>query len=845
MSQHTASPPSGQYPVLPLRTEVQLPGHTAPLEIGREASVRAIEAASRDDNLLVVVPQTNPSIRDPQQRDLVEIGVLAEIVQVVKHSPGRFTAVMRFKERVRVDAVVATDPFLVATVSPLVQTSSVTAEKLAALTRTTREYLAAVVTDAQHGPGSADGSKDSEGGDKPKKRETKPKDDKSRLREQTPSAAQILALTDPDQVVEAAVPFCELERDDLLALLIETDPALRLQRVLPQLERRATVLRLKADIGAELEGDSARHHREKVLRDRMRQIQEELGEADENAELDELRVKVDESKMPDEVRAAARKQLSRMSQMQSASPEYTIARTYVEHLVELPFGVLTEDEIDVSAARAILEAEHAGLEKIKKRILEFIAVRKLAPHKHGPILLLAGPPGVGKTSLGRSIAAALGRKYVRASLGGVRDEAEIRGHRRTYIGALPGRIISSLKKAGSMNPVFVLDEIDKLASDMRGDPAAALLEVLDPEQNKEFVDHYIEVPVDLSKVMFIATANQLDSIPSALYDRMELIELPGYTAAEKLAIAKRHLVPKQTAEHGIEKDRLEIPDATLVETIHGWTREAGVRNLEREIAALCRSAAVEMANHIGEVGADTGPVVQITPDKLADLLGPQKFEYDAAERRPQVGVVTGLAWTPTGGDVMFIEVRVLPAISKGGGDLRLTGQMGEVMRESAQAAMTWVRSNATRLGIDHDRILASDIHIHLPQGAIKKDGPSAGVALTCAIVSALTGRPIRNDVAITGEVNLRGRAMAVGGIKEKVLGAHRAGIKIVFMPERNEKDTLDIPADIKAEVELRFVTRVDDVIAVALGDAPPKGEAVPPIPPPPTAAVGRGVNLPS
>jgi ATP-dependent Lon protease len=842
MSQHTASPPSGQYPVLPLRTEVQLPGHTAPLEIGREASVRAIEAASRDDNLLVVVPQTNPSIRDPQQRDLVEIGVLAELVQVVKHSPGRFTAVMKFKERVRVEAIVSSDPFLVATVSPVVPTHSVPADKLAALTRTAREYLAAVAADAQTAA-TAPAGKD-EGEDKGKKPPAKPKDEKARMREQAPSAAQILAMTDPDQIVEAAVPYVELERDDLVALLVETDPARRLERVVPQLERRATVLRLRADIGAELEGSSARTHREKVLRDRMRQIQEELGEADDNAELDELRTKVDDSKMPDEVRAAARKQLSRMSQMQPSSPEYTIARTYVENLIDLPFGVFTEDQIDVSAARAILEAEHSGLDKVKKRILEFLAVRKLAPDKHGPILLLAGPPGVGKTSLGRSIAAALGRKYVRASLGGVRDEAEIRGHRRTYIGALPGRIISSLKKAGSMNPVFVLDEIDKLASDMRGDPAAALLEVLDPEQNKEFVDHYIEVPVDLTKVMFIATANQLDSIPGPLFDRMELIEIPGYTANEKLAIAKNHLLPKQTAEHGIEKDKLEIPDATLSAVIDGWTREAGVRNLEREIAGLCRSAAVELAS--GPGGAAEAPPVAITPDKLSDILGPQKFEHDAAERRPQVGVVTGLAWTPVGGDVMFIEVRVLPAVSKGGGgDLRLTGQMGEVMRESAMAALTWVRSNAARLGIDHDKILTSDIHVHLPQGAIKKDGPSAGVALTCAIVSALTGRPIRNDVAITGEVNLRGRAMPVGGIKEKVLGAHRAGIKIVFMPERNEKDTLDIPADIKADIELRFMSRVDDVIDVALGEAPPRGESVPPIPPPPTAVASQPARLPS
>jgi ATP-dependent Lon protease len=565
----------------------------------------------------------------------------------------------------------------------------------------------------------------------------------------------------------------------------------------------------------------------------MRQIQEELGEADENAELDELRTKIDESKMPDEVRAAARKQLSRMGQMQPSSPEFTIARTYVENLVEIPWGIITEDQIDVPVARALLEAEHSGLDKVKKRILEFIAVRKLAPNRHGPILLFVGPPGVGKTSLGRSIAAALGRKYVRASLGGVRDEAEIRGHRRTYIGALPGRIVTNLKKAGSMNPVFVLDEIDKLASDMRGDPAAALLEVLDPEQNKDFVDHYVEVAVDLSKVMFICTANNIDSIPGPLLDRMELIEIPGYTANEKLAIAKNHLLPKQLAEHGIEKGRMVVDDETLLQTIHGWTREAGVRNLEREIAGLCRAAAVEIAS---EEGKD---VVTIDPARLPDVLGPQKFESDVSERKPQVGVITGLAWTPTGGDIMFIEARVLP----GKGELRLTGQLGDVMRESAQAAMSWVRTNAAKLGIESERIASTDLHIHLPQGAVKKDGPSAGVALTVAIVSALTGRTIRHDVAITGEVNLRGRSMAVGGIKEKVLAAHRAGIKVVFLPERNRKDTIDIPAEVRDQLDLRFISKVDEALDITLGEAPPKGESVPPMPPPPTATVGTPAQL--
>jgi len=806
MSKHTET--AGQYPVIPLRTEVQLPGHVGPLEIGREASVRAIEAATRDDNLIVIIPQRNPAVRDPGQKDLHEIGVRAEIVQVVKHSPGRFTTVMRFLERVHIDALVATEPFLVASVSKLQSTSSATAEQLIATTSKVRDYLLAVVTDAQ--------AKEAAGKEKEGK---EPRGELTR--------AQVQAIVDPDKLVDAAVPYLELERDDLTNLLIETDTMKRLERIIPSLERQATVLRLKADIGAELEGESSRNHRERVLRDRMRQIQEELGEQDDNAEIDELRKKIDDSKMSDEVRQVARKQLARMSQMASSSPEYNIARTYVENLLEIPWNVYTEDRLDVSAARAILEAEHSGLEKVKRRILEFLAVRKLAPNKHGPILLLVGPPGVGKTSLGRSIASSLGRKYVRISLGGVRDEAEIRGHRRTYIGALPGRIVAGLKKAGSMNPVFVLDEIDKLAADMRGDPAAAMLEVLDPEQNKDFVDHYVEVPVDLSKVMFICTANQLDTISQPLLDRMETVELSGYTTVEKLAIAKNHLLPKQLAEHGIGKDQLDVGDDVLEEIIHSYTREAGVRNLEREIAAVCRGAAVRVAE-----GATS---VRMTKDMLEEMLGPPRFVSDTAERKPEVGVITGLAWTPVGGDIMFIECRTYP----GKGEVRLTGQMGDVMKESAQAAVSWVRANAARLGIDHEKIATSDLHIHLPQGAIKKDGPSAGVALTCAVASVFTKRPVRNDVAITGEIDLRGNALPIGGVKEKVLAAHRAGIKIVFLPERNRKDTIDIPEEIRNELDIRFMTKIDDALAVALADAPPTPEPEPAIPPP-TAPSGRG-----
>jgi len=833
MPSPTSPQTHGQFPVLPLRTEMHLPGRVASLEIGREASIRAVEAAARDDNQLVVIPQRDPELRDVAPRDLVEVGVLAEIVSVIKHSPSRFTAVLRFTRRVKIDGIVASEPFLVAAVSPLVTRSSVPAERLDADSAKARDWLTTLISDA-HASREAK-EKEAKEGKEGREKEGKDKDPARPHDSAREALAALAAVTDPDLVVDHAAPYLDLKRDELLAILLETDSAKRLARVLPALERRATVLRLKGEIGAELEGTTSVNHREKVLRDRMRQITEELGEADENAEVDDLRTKVDAAKLPDEVRAVCKKQLARMAGMATASPEFSIARTYVETLLDIPFGKTTEDRIDVAAARVILEAEHAGLDKVKKRILEFLAVRKLAPGKQGPILLLVGPPGVGKTSLGRSIAQSLGRKYIRASLGGVRDEAEIRGHRRTYIGALPGRIINGLKKAGSMNPVFVLDEIDKMTADMRGDPAAAMLEVLDPEQNKEFTDHYVEVPVDLSKVMFIATANSLDSIPGPLLDRMEIIELPGYTAVEKLAIAVRHLVPKQLAEHGIEKDKLTFDDETLREVIHGWTREAGVRNLEREIAALCRSAAVKIAS--GDAS-----LVHLTPAELPEILGPAKFSSDQINRKPEVGVITGLAWTPVGGDVMFIETRKY----QGKGELRLTGQLGDVMKESATAAHSWVRSNAARLGIDQDHIANTDLHVHLPQGGVKKDGPSAGVALTVALVSTLSGKPIRNDIAITGEVDLRGNALPVGGIKEKLLAAHRAGIKIAFIPARNEKDLVDIPAEIRNELDIRFMNKVDDALAVALAPVPPVTEPPPSSMPPPTSP-GRpvGDQLPS
>ncbi|MBT8491947.1 MAG: endopeptidase La, partial [Deltaproteobacteria bacterium] len=612
-------------------------------------------------------------------------------------------------------------------------------------------------------------------------------------------------VDDPDDLVDLAAGQLDLDDEAKLALLTEIDILERVGLVLPVLSHKHEVVLRKAEIHDEVVDETARSTREMLLRDRMRAIREELGESDET-EVEELRTKVLESKMPDAARQAALKQLRRMADMSSSSAEYNIANTYVNWLLDVPFGRIDKDTIDVQGARAILDADHAGLERVKKRIVEFIAVRKLAPDKRGPILCFVGPPGVGKTSLARSIATALGREYVRISLGGVRDDAEIRGHRRTYVGALPGRIISGLKKAGSMNPVFVLDELDKLSANARGgDPASAMLEVLDPEQNKEFVDHYVEVPVDVSKVMFIATANGLDSIPAPLRDRIEIIEITGYSEREKHEIARRHLLRKQLAEHGLEDDQLIMTDEAVDAVIDGYTREAGVRNLERELASVCRYAAVSITD-----GAESP--IHVDAANLEEILGPRKFIHEAANLHPEVGVVTGLSWTPVGGKVLFLEAKTMP----GKGKIRVTGQLGDIMMESAQTALSWVKSNAQRLGIDLTILDKLDLHVHAPEGAVKKDGPSAGVAMAIALTSVFTGKPARAKVAVTGEITLRGRVLPVGGIKSKLLAAHRAGVKTVLIPERNQKDLPEVPESVLADLEVIPISRVGEAIERAL-----------------------------
>jgi len=581
----------------------------------------------------------------------------------------------------------------------------------------------------------------------------------------------------------------------------------RLRRLLVLLQRKVELIKVKQKIDSQVREEFSKHQREAVLRQKLKAIQDELGEGEDASDLDAFEEKIKAAQMPEEVAKTARKQLERLKQMAQSSAEYTVQRTYLEWLVELPWNKQTDDRLELEQARTILDSDHYDLKQVKKRILEYLAVRKLAPGKKGPILCLAGPPGVGKTSLGKSIARSLGREFIRISLGGVRDEAEIRGHRRTYIGALPGRIIQGMRRVGTKNPVFMLDEIDKLGADFRGDPSAALLEVLDPEQNSTFSDHYLEVTFDLSNVIFIATANMLDPIPPALLDRMEVLEIPGYTREEKLEIARRHLVPKQIAEHGLTDQQIVLTNESLTTIIEQYTREAGVRNLEREVANVIRGVAVKIAEA-------TPYDINVTAESVADLLGPQKYYSEVAERTEIPGVATGLAWTAAGGDILFIEASGM----SGKGQLILTGQLGDVMKESARAGLSWVRTHVEELGITTD-FEKTDIHLHVPAGGVSKDGPSAGVAITLALVSLLTGRRVRGDVAMTGEITLRGTVLPVGGIKEKVLAAHRAGVKRVLLPERNRKDIVDIPETVRQDMELSFVKKIDEVLELALEDA--------------------------
>ena len=768
-------PEAKSLPLLSLRNLVLFPGAVMPVEIGRLSSLRLIESLPGKGVHLLVGTQKDADVEEPAGADLYGICVEGEVVRIVKAAENRVTAVLRGIERRRVTGFVQEKPFLVASYEPLVEIRKdpIEIDGLGMAVYDVAKQLIAI------SPDSPD------------------------------EAAQILDQNkDPARLGDITAATVDLSAEERASLLVEVDVAERLRRLLVLLQRKVELIKVKQKIDTQVREEFSKHQREAVLRQKLKAIQDELGEGEDGGDLDTFEEKIKSSGMSEETAKVARKQLDRLRQMAQSSAEYTVQRTYLEWLVELPWTKQTVDTLDLEQARNVLDSDHYDLQKVKKRMLEYLAVRKLAPGKKGPILCLVGPPGVGKTSLGKSIARSLSREFIRVSLGGVRDEAEIRGHRRTYIGALPGRVIQGMRRVATKNPVFMLDEIDKLGSDFRGDPAAALLEVLDPEQNHSFSDHYLEVNFDLANVIFIATANTLETIPPALLDRMEVLEIPGYTGEEKLEIAKRHLAPKQVSEHGLTNEQIIFDDETLTTIIEQYTREAGVRNLEREVANVIRGIAVKVAEN-----EEYEP--KLTPEKISDLLGPQKFFSEVAERTEVPGVATGLAWTPSGGDILFIEASQMV----GKGNLILTGHLGDVMKESARASLSWVRTHVDELAINPD-FEKVDIHLHVPAGAVSKDGPSAGVAITVALTSLLTGRRVRGDVAMTGEITLRGSVLPVGGVKEKVLAAHRAGIKRVILPDRNRKDLVDIPESVRKDLELSFVKRIQEAIELTLEAAP-------------------------
>jgi ATP-dependent Lon protease len=763
----------GELPILPLRGTVLYPDLILPIMVGRKKSVKLIDDAMDSDRIIGVLTQKKSEVEDPKEGDLYQVGVAALILRMIRELDGSQRVIVQGISRVKVKEYIQKEPYYKARVDTIEDKAEQGVE-IEALMMNLKNLFQKAVELAPYLTAELG---------------TMVSNIKS---------ASILA-----DLIASNLNVSTQEKQGILEIF---DVRERLSRIHLLLNKEVQVLELGNKIQSQVKEDMDRTQREYYLREQLKAIKKELGELDEHsAEIKELKDRMKKAKMPADALAAAEKELDRLSKIPPASAEYTVARTYLDWLVELPWSVTTQDNLDIDNAQKILDEDHYDLEKVKKRILEYLAVRKLKSDMKGPILCFAGPPGVGKTSLGKSIARTMGRKFMRISLGGVRDEAEIRGHRRTYVGALPGRIIQGVKKAGSNNPVFMLDEVDKIGMDFRGDPSSALLEVLDPEQNHSFSDHYIDVNFDLSKVMFITTANVLDTIPPALRDRMEVLELPGYSEDQKMMIAREFLIPKEIHEHGLSAEYIEFEDAAVETIISSYTREAGVRNLEREIATVCRGVAKDVAREIKDK-------VVITPENLHKFLGPVKFFPEVAERTSEPGVATGLAWTPTGGDIIFVEATKM----RGEKGLMLTGQLGDVMKESAQAALAYVRTKAKELNIEEDFFAKHDIHIHVPAGAIPKDGPSAGITMFVALVSLLTNIPIRNDVAMTGEITLRGLVLPVGGIKEKVLAANRAGIKMVILPKKNEKDLEEIPERIRKEMLFKFVQRMDEAIELAL-----------------------------
>ena len=792
-------------PVLALRNAVLFPGIVVSFDVGRSKSIALAEhfvGESSADSTVAVFTQKDGGLDDPGLDDLHPVGVMARVVGAARQKDGTWSVVLEGKDRVRLQSISETAPFLRGSVQPI-ETVRDEGSELEALamglrdaTREVMKFLPGLPREITH---------------------------------------RFEAIEDGGKLADFVSAYVDATAEEKAGLLAMLDDKVRLREVLKLVMRRLETFKLREKINAQVKDELGKTQREHVLRQQLKAIQDELdpeGEGEDGA-LEELEKRIAAKSLSGEAAEVVKKQLRRLRGMQSSSPEFTMVRTYIEWILDLPWKERTSDASDILAVRKVLDEDHYGLEKVKKRILEYLAVRKLKDDKKGPILCLIGPPGVGKTSLGKSIARATGRKFQRMSLGGVHDEAAIRGHRRTYIGALPGQVIQSMKKAGTTNPVLMLDEVDKLGRDYRGDPSSALLEVLDPEQNDTFTDHYLEIPYDLSSVLFVATANQADTIPGPLKDRMEVIEIPGYTRREKLAIARRHLVPKQLGEHGLTPEQFDISDEALEIVIESFTREAGVRSLERQIAAIARAVVVSIAE-----GKATRRSITTEEDVTA-ILGQPRFRGEVAERTEDPGVATGLAWTPVGGEILFVEATRMP----GKGKLTLTGQLGDVMKESAQAAMSYARANAERFGIAPDIFETSDIHVHVPAGGMPKDGPSAGVTLLSAIVSMFTGIRVRHDVAMTGEITLRGRVLPIGGLKEKVLAAHRAGIKRVLVPERNRHDLDDVPAEVKAELEFVFASKMDDVLEAALERAPRPIAATPAAPPAaPAAGAGGGAR---
>jgi ATP-dependent Lon protease len=786
-------------PILPVRDTVLFPGAVLPLTVGRESSLALVNSLEGDDKLLGVVAQLDPRVEDPSAADLHKIGTLAKVHKTVKMPNGNVVIFLEGLQRIQITDLLSLRPFLRARVEAQPDFSGDADSELEALQRNAQDLFRDVVS---HSP---------------------------QLSDDLQSVA--INIDDPGRLADFIAGTLPSLSTLVRQELIET-PSVRkrLEALIRELSKELEVLELRSKIHDQVQEQVSQNQREYLLREQMKAIQKELGESDDSMqEIDELRKKVEEAGMSAEAKKECEREVKRLAKMTPASAEYMVSRTYLEWMTSLPWSKSSgSEEIDIAKARVILDEDHYDLEKVKERILDYLAVKKLQPGMKGPILCFVGPPGVGKTSLGKSIARSLGRKFVRIALGGMHDEAEIRGHRRTYIGALPGQIIQGLKRGETNDPVMMLDEVDKLGRDFRGDPSSALMEVLDPEQNNAFRDHYLDVPFDLSKVLFIATANWMDPIPEPLRDRMEIIELPGYTGEEKLKIAHKYLIPKQATEHGVKvPEQLEFTDDGLREIIHSFTREAGVRNLEREIATITRKQARRIAE-------DKNEKMMVTPEVVREFLGVPKFrtEKEVEERVKRPGVAVGLVWTPVGGDIIFIEATRM----RGGKQFTMTGHLGEVMQESMTAALTWTRANADRYGIDPDFFRKMDIHIHVPSGAVPKDGPSAGAAMVTALVSLLTGRPIRDRLAMTGEMTLSGVVLPIGGVKEKVLGAKRAGIKEVLLPADNEPNAVaDLTPEILGDIKITYVSTLDEVLEHALMKDP----VGPPVAPPADPKVKR------